>query len=196
MDNNLNNHICNNSHKRMERNFGTRVQNEAMPRREENNACQGKDFYEPIQHYENNDKSYCHKCDNKCKNEHGGDVYSFNVGKAAYRNQNFRESVWTGKYLQMTLMSIHTGQDIGIEIHKDTDQYIRVEYGYALAVTGSNPECLDNKIKIHAGEAIFIPAGTYHNIINIGRCALKLSSVYAPPHHPKCTVQKNKSDNH
>ena len=111
-------------------------------------------------------------------------------GKTAYKNKNFRESVWTGEYLQMTLMSIPCSQDIGVEIHEDTDQYIRVEYGCAVVMTGCGRNCLNNNKKLYAGDTVFIPAGTWHNIINVGRCDLKLSSVYAPPHHPKCTVQR------
>lgn len=195
MDNNhLNNHICNNNHRRMDRNYNGRIENELTPRREDNYDCEGNQLHNHLEYYHNNDFSHCNRCDNKCKNEHGGEVYSLDVGKMAKKTHNFRESVWTGRYLQMTLMSIPCGQDIGVEIHEDTDQYIRVEHGYALAVTGCDCNHLNNKKRLCAGDAIFIPAGTWHNIVNIGKCDLKLSSVYAPPHHPKCTVQKNKTD--
>ena len=184
MDNNhINNHICNNN-KRIDRNYLGRVENEILLRNEENNHFE--------QHINNNEKAICSKCENKCQNEHGGEVYYLNVEKTANRNRNFRESIWTGKYLQMTLMSIPYSEDIGIEIHKDTDQYIRVEHGYALLLTGCDDKNLNNKQKLFAGDAVFIPAGVRHNIVNVGRCELKLSSVYAPPHHPKCTVQENK----
>ena len=184
MDNNhINNHICNNN-KRIDRNYLGRVENEMLIRNEDNNHFE--------QHINNNEKTICSKCENKCQNEHGGEVYYLNVEKTANRNRNFRESIWTGRYLQMTLMSIPCAEDIGIELHKDTDQYIRVEHGYALVLTGCDDKNLNNKQKLYTGDAVFIPAGVWHNIVNIGRCELKLSSVYAPPHHPKCTVQENK----
>lgn len=183
-NNNISNHICNNNHKRMERNYNLRVANEGMPRKEENTNDDRL----------NTHKDYCDLCVDRCKNEHGGEVYGLNVEKSAFRNRNFRESVWTGKYLQMTLMNILRGNDIGVERHEDTDQYIRVEHGNAIVITGSTEQCLDNKIRLGKGDAVLIPAGTWHNVINVGRCDLKLSSVYAPPHHPKCTVERSRGD--
>jgi mannose-6-phosphate isomerase-like protein (cupin superfamily) len=91
-------------------------------------------------------------------------------------------------------MSIPCGEDIGVEIHCDTDQYIRVEQGMAIAFTGNSADNLCHKRKLNTGDAIFIPAGTWHNIVNASRRTLKLSSVYAPPHHPKCTVDKVKNE--
>ena len=189
-NNNLNNHICNNNHKRMERNYGGRIEMENTPNREENLNCEGNNVHH--HHVEHNHNSYCEKCDHKCKNEHGGDVYTLNVEKSANKNYNFRESVWTGKYLQMTLMSIASSSDIGVEMHKDTDQYIRIEHGYALLLTGCDENHLNDRQRLCKGDAVFVPAGTWHNIVNIGRCTLKVSSVYAPPHHPRCTLQPNK----
>ena len=186
MDHNIHNHICNNTTRRMERDRQGRIDSErALLNRLYQEEDQGLDC-------EGNRKPICKGCTLKCKNEHGGEVYFANVGKMAYRNQSYRESIWTGDCLQMTLMSIPCGEDVGEEIHNDTDQYIRVEYGSAIAMTGDNANCLNNKYRMRAGDAIFIPAGTWHNIVNAGRCALKLSSVYAPPHHPRCTVEKYK----
>lgn len=202
INNHLGNHICNNN-RRMERNYYGRTENVIMPRREDSFDCEGNELHNHLEYYENHqnhcdyhEHSYCNVCDKKCKNEHGGEVYSLNVVKNAKKNNNFRESIWTGRYLQMTLMSIACSHDIGVEMHEDTDQYIRVEHGYAMALTGCERNCLNNRVKLCAGDAIFIPAGTWHNIVNIGRCDLKLSSVYAPPHHPKCTVHKYRPDNY
>ena len=165
MDNKrITNHICQNNNMRSERNFSGRIEKEA---------------------------SYCDICNNKCENEHGGEVYYLNVEKSANKNHNYRESVWTGKYLQMTLMSIPYSQSIGVECHKDTEQYIRIEHGYALLMTGDDEKCLNNMQKLYRGDAVFVPAGVWHDIVNVGRCSLKISSVYAPPHHPRCTVEKN-----
>jgi mannose-6-phosphate isomerase-like protein (cupin superfamily) len=94
----------------------------------------------------------------------------------------------------MTLMSILPCGEIGIEIHKKTDQFIRIEQGRAEVRMGEYPDCLDIQKIIGKGDAIFIPAGTWHNIINIGRMPLKLSSIYAPPNHPKGTVHITKAD--
>lgn len=187
--NHINNHICNNNHKRMERNYCGRMENEIMPRREDDCNFDDK-LSNHLDYYK--DKHYCDNCTNKCRNDRGGDVYVLNVEKSAYKNRNFRESVWTGAYLQMTLMSIPCSDDIGVEIHEDTDQYIRIEHGYALLITGDACDCMNNRKKLCKGDAVFIPAGTRHNIVNIGRDDLKLSSVYAPPHHPKCTEQRYK----
>ena len=184
MENNkLNNHICQNTARYNERGANSRADRETVERilSNENGADCGKAK-----------QSMCENCEAKCKNEHGGEVFVTNVGKMAYRNENFRESIWTGRYLQATLMSIPVGSDIGVEIHADTDQYIRVEHGNAWAVFGDHKDSLDRKYKLCMGDAVFVPAGTWHNIINVGRCPLKLSSVYAPPHHPKCTVEKTK----
>jgi mannose-6-phosphate isomerase-like protein (cupin superfamily) len=89
-------------------------------------------------------------------------------------------------------MCIPSGCDIGLEIHKDTDQIIRVESGRGIACMGDNKECLTQQCPVCDGYMVFVPAGTWHNIINTGNCPLKLSSVYSPPHHPKGTVEKTK----
>lgn len=180
----LNNHICQNTIRNTEREFQSRIDKETVER-VLSTKCNAISR-------ENTDHDICDKCDNKCKNEHGGEVYIVNVGKIASRNHNFRESIWTGKYLQTTIMSIPKGKDIGVELHEDTDQYITVEHGFAIALTGEKENCLDKKDYLGQGDSIFIPAGVWHNIVNMGRCALKLSSVYAPPHHPKCTVEEDK----
>ncbi len=209
-NNSINNHIHNNTCRDMERNMQGRMNNERdmterLLRREENGySCQGNEIHHTDRvncrsmenHYPsyhpNHEMNYCHTCKHGCENEHGGEVYVLNVERMANKNEYFRESVWTGEYLQMTLMSIPRGCDIGVEIHEDTDQYIRVEHGNALAITGHSEHCLHKKNKLCAGDAIFIPAGTWHNIVNTGRCDLKLSSVYAPPHHSRCTVEPYK----
>ena len=195
-NNHINDHICNNNSKRMERNYGGCLEREMTTRREDDFDCEGNNLHHHLEYYQSNDNSYCEKCDHKCKNEHGGDVYTLNVVKRANKNHNFRESIWTGKYLQMTLMSISSSSDIGIEMHDDTDQYIRIEHGYALLLTGCDENLLNDRQKLCVGDAVFIPAGTWHNIVNIGRCDLKISSVYAPPHHPRCTVQKYRKENY
>lgn len=180
MNTNYNDHIMNNTCRAYERGMQGRMENENMH----------MDNYPNDKHCQN----ICNSCETKCKNEHGGEVYCANIGNITFKNRNYRESIWTGRYLQMTVMSIPCGNDIGVEIHSDTDQYIRVEHGCAMALTGYSKDMLGNKYRLNMGDAIFIPAGTWHNIVNVGRRDLKLSSVYAPPHHPRCTVEKNKKE--
>jgi mannose-6-phosphate isomerase-like protein (cupin superfamily) len=120
----------------------------------------------------------------------GPEPYVVDVQRMAADNQNFREAIWTGNYLQMTLMSIPVGGEIGLENHQDTDQLIRVEDGKAIVKMGKSKEWLDAQISLCEGDAVFVPAGTWHNVINTGANPLKVSSVYAPPHHPRGTVQR------
>ena len=183
--NNFHKHICNNTRRNIAREGQNRIKNEGLeleitPRREEN-------------YYDDENKYYtCDYCDIRCKNEQGSEIYVTNIYKDACSNRNYRESIWTGEYLQATLMSIPCGDDIGVEVHHDTDQYIRVEYGNAILVSGGEKHHLCERKKLRQGDVVFIPAGVWHNIINAGRYALKISSIYAPPHHLRCTVEKHK----
>lgn len=94
----------------------------------------------------------------------------------------------------MTLMCIPACGDIGVEMHPDTDQFIRVEGGEALVRIGSCRENLDICHHLGAGDGVFVPCGTWHNVLNTGNCPLMLSSIYAPPQHPKGTVHRTKAD--
>jgi mannose-6-phosphate isomerase-like protein (cupin superfamily) len=131
------------------------------------------------------------RCCDARKTDYGPEPYVLNVERRAVENQNFREAVWTGEYLQMTLMSIPVCGEIGLEKHCDTDQLIRVEQGNAMVQMGKCKECLDIQKSLNSGEAVFVPAGTWHNVSNTGRKPLKVSSVYAPPNHPRGTLQRN-----
>ena len=120
--------------------------------------------------------------------------YIENTPNAAIQNTNFRTTLWTGCHVQMTLMSIPSCSDIGVEIHYDTDQIIRIEQGIALVKMGVCENQLINQKKVCVGDTIFIPAGTWHNIINVQNTPLKLSSIYAPPKHPVGTVHRTRED--
>ena len=124
-----------------------------------------------------------------CTSDHGADPFSANIPCAARQNRNFRTALWTGCHLQMTLMCIPPRGVIGLEMHPDTEQVIRVESGQAKVCMGSCRDNLDIRCCLCEGDAVFVPAGTWHNICNTGPCPLKLSSVYAPPRHPHGTVQ-------
>ncbi|MGI6256084.1 MAG: cupin domain-containing protein [Acutalibacter sp.] len=126
--------------------------------------------------------------------DHGPAPFTANIPSAASHNPNFRTAFWTGTYLQMTLMEIPAGGEIGLELHPDTDQFIRVEQGCALVRMGARKDRLDFQRRLSPGDGVFVPAGTWHNLCNGGDCPLKLSSIYAPPHHPKGTVHRTKAD--
>ena len=121
----------------------------------------------------------------------GGVVY---LKQAAIYNDFFRRELWTGDHLQITVMSIPVGGEVGAEIHHDLDQLLVVEQGTASAFMGQSLESLTFVGLASEGAGILIPAGTYHNVINDGRVALKLYSVYAPPKHPIGTLQRTKAD--
>ncbi|HAZ19294.1 MAG TPA: cupin domain-containing protein [Clostridiales bacterium] len=126
--------------------------------------------------------------------DHGPYPYVVNINEASKENQTFRTALWTGTYLQATLMSIPVGGDIGLEIHPQTDQFLRIEAGHGLVKMGNKKEVVTLQQEVFNDDAIFVPAGTWHNVINIGRKPLKLYSIYAPPHHPKGTVHKTKAE--
>ena len=117
-----------------------------------------------------------------------------NIDRLAKVNPNYRISLWTGEYLQVTLMSIPVGGDIGLVMHDDLDQFIRIEDGCALVKMGKCRDNLDCQQKINSNYAIVVPACTWHNIVNIGCTPLKLYSIYAPPQHPFGTVHKTKEE--
>lgn len=116
-----------------------------------------------------------------------------NIEKASKFNNTFRTAIWTGHNLQVTLMSIGVGEDIGLEIHPDVDQFIRIEDGEGLVKMGNYKECLEFQKKVCDGYAIMVPANKWHNLINIGKKPLKLYTIYAPPEHPRCTVHETKA---
>lgn len=120
--------------------------------------------------------------------------YTANLMKKAIENTNYRTVFWTGCHIQMTLMCIPVCSDIGMEIHNETDQLIRVEQGMAMVEMGECKDYMDFQERICVGDMIFIPAGTWHNVTNCGRIPLKLSVIYAPPHHKVGTVHHTKKD--
>ena len=128
------------------------------------------------------------------RTDYGPDPYAADIAHHSRENSNFRTAIWTGENLQMTLMCIPPCEDIGLEIHPDTDQVIRVEQGCAVVMMGKNQCRHDFQENLSMGDVVFVPAGTWHNIVNVGRCPLKLSSIYAPPKHPRGTVHRTKAE--
>jgi len=105
-------------------------------------------------------------------------------------NNNFRTALWTGTNLQLTLMSIPVGGEIGLELHSDIDQFIRIEEGKGKVLMGDSKESLTFNAIAEDDYAIIIPAGKWHNLINIGDKPLKLYSIYSPVEHPHNTIHK------
>jgi len=125
--------------------------------------------------------------------DHGPDPFVANIEELTLANNNYRTTLWTGKYLQVTLMTIQPGHDIGLEVHEDTDQFLRIEEGTATVYLGGSKENLKTW-QANNDDAIIVPAGTWHNLVNSGDTPLKIYSIYAPPHHPHGTVQATKEE--
>lgn len=136
----------------------------------------------------------------KCRQEHvelkdyGPCPFVVNIEEAARQNNFFRIALWTGKHLQLTLMSINVGEDIGLEMHPNLDQFLHIEQGEGLVQMGNTKDNLHYQAKVCHDYVIFVPAGTWHNVINTGSVPIKLYSIYAPPAHPHGTVHKTKSE--
>ncbi len=126
--------------------------------------------------------------------DYGPEPFIMNINEVTKQNNNFRTALWTGNHLQVTLMSINVGESIGLEMHPDVDQFIRIEQGYGLVQMGNNKNNLNFERKVYDDFAIIIPAGKWHNLTNIGNVPIKLYSIYAPPNHPKGTIHRTKAD--
>ena len=126
--------------------------------------------------------------------DYGGAPFIFNINHATAMNENFRTTLWTGRDMQLTLMCIPVCSDIGAEMHPNVDQFVRVESGRARIYMGGCQNDLQEMACVDGNYAILIPAGTWHNIVNVGNCPLKLYSLYAPPQHPFNTVHRTKND--
>lgn len=124
--------------------------------------------------------------------DYGPSPFVMNIEAATLQNNTFRTALWTGSHLQITLMSINVGDSIGLEMHPDIDQFIRVEQGQGLIIMGDSRDSLYYQQRVGDNYAIVIPAGKWHNLINTGYVPLKLYSIYAPPQHPHSTVHKTK----
>lgn len=133
----------------------------------------------------------CNMCNSQIR-DYGNGPFVVNIDKITDKNDNFRAVLWTGEHLQLTLMSINVGEEIGLEIHPELDQFLRIEDGCGLVKMGKEKDKLDFKKQVNSNYAIIIPAGTWHNLINVGNRPLKLYSIYAPPQHPFGTIHATK----
>ncbi|EFG49267.1 cupin domain protein [Aerococcus viridans ATCC 11563 = CCUG 4311] len=120
--------------------------------------------------------------------------YIIDVEKETLENTNFRTTIWTGNKLQLTVMEIPVGGDIGLEVHNESDQFIRIEQGEGLCQMGPAEDDLSFEQKIGEDEAVFVPLGLWHNITNRGSVPLKLYTIYASPDHVPGTVHGTQED--
>ncbi|MBP3702039.1 MAG: cupin domain-containing protein [Lachnospiraceae bacterium] len=138
-------------------------------------------------------QNYCDRCLSPI-GDHGPCPYIGDLDRLVWENTNFRTALWTGEHLQVTLMCIPVGGEIGLEMHKDVDQILRIESGCGLVMMGRCPSALCERQCVNSGFVVIVPAGTWHNLINTGNTPLKLYSVYGPPQHPFGTVHRTKQE--
>lgn len=110
------------------------------------------------------------------------------IEKLTEENENFRQVLYTGKNLQLVLMTIQPGDDIGEEVHDDRDQFFRFEMGEGEVWIDD----VANKVK--ADDGVIVPAGAKHNIVNTGSAPLKLYTIYGPPEHIEGTIHATRAD--
>lgn len=112
------------------------------------------------------------------------------IEKQTEDNQYFRQVLFTGKHVQLVVMCLQAGEEIGREVHGNVDQFFRIEEGEAKFVFNDSEEHV-----VHSGDAVIVPAGTHHNVINTSKTGqLKLYTLYAPPNHPDGTIHKTKEE--
>ena len=115
--------------------------------------------------------------------------YVTNIETKTLANRRFREVLFTAEHLQLVLMTLQGGEEIGLETHDDVDQFIRVEAGRGKAILDGVEHDLED------GSAVVIPAGTAHNVVNASPSEpLKLYTLYSPPEHPDGTVHETKAE--
>ena len=112
------------------------------------------------------------------------------IEKLTEDNDNFRQVLFTSKYSQLVLMSLLPGEDIGDEVHKEVDQFFRIEKGVGKVILNEKEER-----PVKDGDAVVVPAGVYHNIVNTSETErLKLYTIYSPPNHTDGIIHKEKDE--
>jgi mannose-6-phosphate isomerase-like protein (cupin superfamily) len=111
------------------------------------------------------------------------------IEKATLENEFFRQVLFTGKYAQLVVMALRPGEEIGNEVHSHVDQFFRIEAGRAKFVFNDTEEHV-----VGDGDAVIVPAGTYHNVICVSDEPLKLYTIYSPPNHPDGTIHETKAE--
>jgi mannose-6-phosphate isomerase-like protein (cupin superfamily) len=115
--------------------------------------------------------------------------FNSNIEKDTLENENFRKVLYTGAHSQLVLMSLQPHEEIGMEVHKDNDQFFRIEKGHGMCVID------DHEYTLSDGSAIVVPKGAKHNIINTSDTLdLKLYTLYSPAHHKDGIIRKTKQE--
>ena len=111
-----------------------------------------------------------------------------NIEEKTEQNNFFRQVLYTGKHTQLVVMSLLPGEEIGMEIHPQVDQFFRIEEGRAKVIIDGEEH------EVYEGFAIIVPAGSQHNLINTGSNPLKLYTLYSPPNHPDGTIHRTRAE--
>ncbi len=114
--------------------------------------------------------------------------YHANIETLTKDNTNFRHVLYTGKHVQLVLMTLQAGEEIGMEVHEENDQFFRFEEGLGTVIVG------ETEYKVGDGDVVIVPAGTAHNVMNTGSAPLKLYTLYAPSHHKDGIVRTTKQE--
>lgn len=126
--------------------------------------------------------------------DHGPDPFVTDIEAATLGNDTFRTALWTGTHLQLTLMCLQPGEEIGLEVHHHIDQFLRIEAGSGLVEMGPAREDLSFRRDIGDDDVVLVPAGSWHNVTNTGDAPLRLYSLYGPAEHPHGTVHATKAE--
>jgi len=116
--------------------------------------------------------------------------YHTNIEEETLKNSYFRKVLYTGKYSQLVVMALKPGEEIGNEVHPNVDQFFRIEQGEAKVVLNNG----ETEFTVKEDEVFIVPAGTWHNVINVSDKDLKLYTIYSPPNHPDGTVHQTKQE--
>jgi mannose-6-phosphate isomerase-like protein (cupin superfamily) len=126
--------------------------------------------------------------------DYGPEPMVLDIEAYTLANENFRTVLWTTDNLQLTLMSIPVGGEIGLELHNTTEQFLRIEEGKGKVMMGDAEDNLDFVKEVTDDDVVLVPKGKWHNIKNIGDKPLKIYSLYSPKEHPHGTIHKEATD--
>ncbi len=126
--------------------------------------------------------------------DNGPAPFVTDIEAATLGNSTFRTTVWTGRHLQLTVMCLQPEEEIGLEVHHDRDQFLRIEQGAGRVVMGPSRDDLTFRREVGDDDVVLVPAGSWHNVVNTGPGPLRLYSIYGPAEHEPGTVHLTKAD--
>jgi mannose-6-phosphate isomerase-like protein (cupin superfamily) len=126
--------------------------------------------------------------------DNGPAPYVTDIEALTLGNNTFRTTLWTGRHLQLTVMCLQPEEEIGLEVHHDRDQFLRIEQGSGRVVMGPARDDLSFKSEVSEDDVILVPAGSWHNVVNTGDEPLRLYSIYGPAEHEPGTVHLTKAE--